>query len=321
MKPFAHRKRMFGIVVSLALLGVALLLLDWDTLKRVVLRVNPWGLSLVVCVSFLQFVVMSVRWHHLIQKKVPLPLAEHMKHYFYSILLNTFTPANLGGDVYRVVALDAHLSNRSSVLVALVQERLLGLMVFFLSYLVCWGGSWSIRPDLFRDTSKLFTTAGSFIFLGVIGLVCLPLGFDRLALQISRRFPGWLSTALQDLHAALWFDSLASFVKLMGLSFLAMGLWILTVHMVAVDLGLHVSWLTLGMIVVLVELVRLLPVSIQGIGVREGAYAYLFSVIGESSEAGFVLGTVSYLALSLSVLMAGVVGFGCLIVEKQYRSL
>jgi hypothetical protein len=126
---------------------------------------------------------------------------------------------------------------------------------------------------------------------------------------------------LQDLHAALWFDSLASFVKLIGLSFLAMGLWILTVHMVAVDLGLHVSWLTLGMIVVLVELVRLLPVSIQGIGVREGAYAYLFSVIGESSEAGFVLGTVSYLALSLSVLMAGVVGFGCLIVEKQYRSL
>jgi hypothetical protein len=118
---------------------------------------------------------------------------------------------------------------------------------------------------------------------------------------------------------ALRFESPAHFAEILGLSCLAVCVWVLTVHMVTAYLGLHLSWVMLGMIVVLVEFVRLLPVSIQGIGIREGAYAYLFGVIGESSEAGFIVGAISYLALSLSVFIAGAVGFGCLMIARQHR--
>jgi hypothetical protein len=90
---------------------------------------------------------------------------------------------------------------------------------------------------------------------------------------------------------------MAHLSRLVGLSLLGVYVWVLTVQMVAHHLGLQVSWLLLGMIVVLVELIRLVPISVQGIGVREGAYAYLFAMIGESSENGFLVGTISYLAL------------------------
>ena len=59
---------------------------------------------------------------------------------------------------------------------------------------------------------------------------------------------------------------------------------------------------------VLVELIRLIPISIQGIGVREGMFAYFCGKLGISPEAGFILGTVSYLALSLSIVIAGFFG-------------
>ena len=310
---------MLSVAVSLALLGAALHILDWDTLRSTVLQVHLGGLLLVVCVSFLQFVVMSIRWHQLIQRKVPLSQAEHMQHYFYSVFLNTFTPANLGGDVYRVMVLESRLANRSFVLAALIQERMLGLIAFALWYLVCFTSTWSLNADLLRATHGLFTTSGGVIVLGTIGLALIPLGLHRLAGWMSQRFPDRLTTTLRHLGAALRFETPAHFAKLLGLSLLAVYLWVLTVHLVAADLGLDISWVSLGMIVVLVELVRLLPVSIQGIGIREGAYAYLFGVIGESSEAGFILGAISYLALNLSIFIAGAVGFGCLIVARQHR--
>lgn len=308
---------MLSVAVSLGLLGAAVHVLDWQTLRNTVLKVPPEGLVLVVCVSFLQFAIMSIRWHQLIRTKVPLPIAEHMTHYFYGIFLNTFTPANLGGDVYRVVALDT--CNRASVLTALIQERLLGFMAFSLWYLVCLASTWGLRPDMLRVMPNLFATAGGIIALGSIGLALVCLGLHRLAEGMSRRCPDWLTTILRHLGVALRFESPAHFAEILGLSCLAVCVWVLTVHMVTAYLGLHLSWVMLGMIVVLVEFVRLLPVSIQGIGIREGAYAYLFGVIGESSEAGFIVGAISYLALSLSVFIAGAVGFGCLMIARQHR--
>jgi hypothetical protein len=64
----------------------------------------------------------------------------------------------------------------------------------------------------------------------------------------------------------------------------------------------------LGIVVVLAELIRLLPVSVQGIGLREGAYAYVFTLVGASGEAGFALAAVGYLALTVAILLMGVIG-------------
>ena len=151
----------------------------------------------------------------------------------------------------------------------------------------------------------------------MIGLSLLPLTAKSLAKWALGRPRHGVASMLHDLCGATRFDSLACFVTLIGFSVLAVSIWVLTVQLVALAVDVRISWLTLGMIVVLVELVRLLPLSVQGIGVRESAYAYLFGMAGQSSEAGFVIGTVSYLALSLSILLAGAVGFGCFIATRQ----
>jgi hypothetical protein len=96
--------------------------------------------------------------------------------------------------------------------------------------------------------------------------------------------------------------------KLLGLSLIALFLWILTAQIMAFDLRIDISYLLLGAVVILVELIRLIPITIQGVGLREGMYAYLFRIIGKSPEDGFVLGSVTYLALSLSLLCSGLIG-------------
>jgi glycosyltransferase 2 family protein len=316
MRRLLPAKKLLRMAFGLLALGVAMYVLDWETLRKTLTKLNPQTFGLIVCLSFCQFVVMSLRWHYLIRSIVSLPLRQHLQYYFYSIFLNTFTPANLGGDVYRLMVLESHVSARTAVITALIQERVLGLLGFCSFYLGCLGAWWILQPRVSLAVSHLFSLAGGVILTGTTGLLFAPFLLARLAVWGHSRLPHGLTNMFRTLITTANLTSCANALGLIGLSLLSVCIWVLTVHAVALDVGLHVSWLMLGMIVVLVELIRLLPISIQGIGVRESAYAYLFGMIGESSESGFIVGAISYLALSLSICLAGVVGMGCLVAPK-----
>lgn len=91
----------------------------------------------------------------------------------------------------------------------------------------------------------------------------------------------------------------------MLLSFAALAIWIAAVNVVATSLGLGLTLTMLGMVVILTELVRLVPISFQGIGVRELTFAFLAHLAGAEMETGFLVGTLAYLALSISLILSG----------------
>ena len=92
-----------------------------------------------------------------------------------------------------------------------------------------------------------------------------------------------------------------------GASFL---LWIIPMQIIAEQMGLNLTLYQLGMMAAMVELIRLAPVTVQGIGLREGAFAYFITLFGQQSEAGFVLGTIIYIILSISIILSGIIGWG-----------
>jgi len=49
-------------------------------------------------------------------------------------------------------------------------------------------------------------------------------------------------------------------------------------------------FLLLGMVGILTELVRAIPISLQGIGIRERVFAFLLTEYGGSFDQAFVLG-------------------------------
>lgn len=152
-------------------------------------------------------------------------------------------------------------------------------------------------------------SVGGLILLGTFGFLLLPFILHYLDKWSCRHSWQWLTHIVSKLHDAVRFDSFSTFFILVGLSWLGLIIWIATIQMIALDLDVNIPWLLLGIIVVLVELVRLVPVTIQGIGVREGAYAYLFTLFDKSAETGFILATISYLALSVSLILSGCIGW------------
>jgi uncharacterized protein (TIRG00374 family) len=300
-------RRLINLSGSIILLIVAISFLDWDNLKSALLRVNPWVFTAATLIALSQFIAMGIRWYYIIFKIVPLPLSEHMRKYLYSAFLNSFTPANLGGDMYRLFQLRSKISSHVPIIIALLRERLLGLLSFFLVYLLFLLALWARNPLLMRK-SNVFSYSGEVIVTLTAAILILPYLLSRISKLSLVSSRARLTAVAANLYEATSFNARADFVKLIGLSVLSLFIWILTVQVVALDLSIRVSLSVLAVVVILVELARLLPLNIQGIGLREGAFAYLFHVIGESPEAGFALGTVSYLALSISIILSGIIG-------------
>lgn len=296
-------KTVLRLVASVVLLGLAAYLLDWRSLSRTLVALSPVAFGVAVLIASCQYLPMAYRWFMIVRSARPGLFRWHLQYFCTGTFLNTFTPANIGGDVYRFIMLRRD-GRRYFVLLALFRERLVGLYAYLLGYLIFWlgyvatGGPRSLVLDLL---------AGA-ILIAQVGLWLLPVLLGRI------RRHGWFAAQrkIKAVMDACWrasrFKSMEEFVTLFFLSMVALGIWYVAILYLANVMEIKIAPAALGIVVVLAELIRLLPVSVQGIGLREGAYAYVFTFFGASGEAGFALAAVGYLALTVAILLMGVVG-------------
>ena len=77
---------------------------------------------------------------------------------------------------------------------------------------------------------------------------------------------------------------------------------IICVYLAADALGRDVPFLPLVIFVPLIMTLTKIPISLDGYGVREGLYVYLFALVGVSNTDAFVIGLVSHVIANLSLL-------------------
>jgi uncharacterized protein (TIRG00374 family) len=290
--------------ISIVLLAIALYFLDWRALEAALGRLTPQVALAATLICLLHFFIIGWRWYVIIAPTTPLPFRGHLKVYFYSSFLNLITPGNLGGDAYRLLALKPAAGSGWPVFSALIQERVIGLFGYLMACAISWLGLRWLDPDWLARHRLLDA-------LGLAMAIAVGAGLPAYAI-FRRRRTAWRkkTQTIKNEHVrrfltALFDERASGSAGLVALSLLATFLWLATVECVAAGLRAEVPWLPLGLIVVLVELIRFLPISIQGIGVREGAYAWLFGAAGLSPEAGFLVGGISYLVLGLTLVLTG----------------
>jgi len=300
--------KIIKMAISVLLLCIALYFLDWGTLLIAFKTLNPLMFLLALFTCILIYLIMFIRWYMLTNMIVRLSFRAQMKIYYYSNFLNTFTPANLGSDIYRLVSLKKFTDSKLSILFCLIKERMLGLLSYLFLYLFFLAVLWVTDPE-WIGTLKVYNITGLFIIFIILVIFEVPFikGFLEIcANNFLLNIFGKIFTYIQE---GLCFETQNKFLKLIGLSLVGTCVWILMVGIVANSLGIDISFQKLGLVVILAELVRLVPASIQGIGLREGTYACLFKLNGMSPEAGFLLGLISYLVLSLTLVVSGGISF------------
>ncbi|MBK3732429.1 UPF0104 family protein [Azospirillum brasilense] len=297
-KPGGRLMLLAKLAVTLAVLGVLGAKADWPALLARVAGADPAWLAAGFLAKFLSVVCAAERWRDSLWaagERVSHGLA--MRLMFTGLFFGQVLPGALGGDVVRGWLTYRGGASSAAVVLALVLDRLLALVGCIL--LLFLG-----LPHLVATAPPAVAWAGPAAVLLLAVAMVVGLQADRLPLpDVLLRPP---VRAAQAQVARLR-------VALLGRAALAGLLHSAAVHLCTVfaviayaqALGIPVRVLDALAVVPMTIFAAALPISLNGWGVREGAFVAGFALYGLGATDALALSLMIGLSVTLSSLPGG----------------
>lgn len=281
---------------SLLLLLAIALFLDVTAVWQELVRFS-WPILLVaMVVSVLQVLGSAWRWRYTAGKlSIELPMVVAVREYYLATFLNQVLPGGVMGDVNRAWRQSLDSGSLLASVHAVMIERLSGQLVMIAVALGL--GSWFA---LYRGgLSEAVTNLAGLVLVLLMALVVVLALVARLwnrgrgyvhALRrdIRKALMRWPAIMVQGLSSAF---VVATYLGVFALLALGAGYW--------TGPG---AMLTLMALCSLLLLVMAVPVTVAGWGMREGAAAVLWPLVGLPSEQGVALSIGYGLAVLVSSL-------------------
>ena len=299
-------KQLLKFGVSLLLLFFTLRLIDWRGSLELAGRANMGPMAVAVGLLLAERILSVVKWLLLLR-------AKGSRITFWRLLVINYIggfwglvlPSSVSADIVRGYYLSKSTANVSLAVTSMVIDRLMGALTLVL--MGC-ASAWMVG-DTFGLAHARPIAAGVAMACALGVALLFHDGFihwvDRRIIQrvadrnIIRQVRRWIVTCLQY----------RQYPRALVASFLLTGfvqmLRVLVFYAVALSFGVHVSATYYFIFVPLIMLLIMLPVSINGIGVREISFVALFEQVGMSSSEAFI---VSFVVSVLTTLMTAVGG-------------
>ena len=235
--------------------------------------------------------------------------------YHIGMFFNFFLPSTVGGDVARAEMAKSSSGGRSGSYVAVLFDRfsafvavvLVGTCALFLSYARIGWFDWQVAL-----LSLLFVSITVAVF------VVLETSLAERVLGLLDRGPLVKLIAILRNVLSLLKGCAANkpmLFHIVGLALLIQLCVIVVVHLLGLALGLKVGLLFHFVAIPVIILVTLLPISVNGFGVREVAFVVLYAKVGVPAEMALALSFSWTLVLVLFALFGGL----CLQFPAIYR--
>ena len=256
-------------------------------------------------------IVGGYQWHVLLTSSgVRIPLHRTIRVYFVGLFFNNFLPASIGGDAVKVYDVSRIGSNVFQVVAVTVLDRLIGI------FSLCLLASVSVIALLkYRSVDTLWPylvifiacmiPAASFYFVK-------PLGRSMRWIVRLLLPPSWGKGGSRMLDYLGEFRSRKTLILgLMLLSVVIQSMRVVTHVLVALALGVRIDPVVVGLFFVFVPLLSLAmipPVTINGLGIREGLGIILFAGAGIGKTDAFAIEFLTYV-VSVVISLLGLAFF------------
>ncbi len=298
-------KPWFCIRFAASFLLIAWLLYSID-FKEVWEPLSPHGwayLGLLFVVINIDRMLMSYKWRILLRaKNITISFLDILRSYYVGTFWGIFLPSTVGGDVVRAYRVSKHTGSKKDIASSVVMERILGAVTGLMMSVVCL-----LVAVVFVGVFNWRLVAGVSLFLLLLVFLIFFSFQARIKEWLSKKsilqregFVGKLGrvySSYQDYgsqHGAI--------LRFVAWSVVEQCVPIVGVYLTACALGKDVSFLHVAIFVPLVMTIAKVPMTLDGFGVREGMYVYLFSLVGIAKGDAFVIGLVSHVVANLALL-------------------
>ncbi len=231
---------------------------------------------------FINVFILGTRWYFMVKVEFTQSFQRHLKNFFRASFFNLITPAAIGSDLYRLIETKRSNGNSSIIAGFLIRERIIGLLGFSFFYVSCL--VWYLIERGFLMTAPIFKDVGLLLLVLIIAIIIVH-SYSKFLINIVSKhfFKKWV-ISLNHLSTSLNYRSTLEFVCLTLWTLLSCLSWAIGAYFLTLSFDLPVSFSGIGLICVISEFSRWLPLTPQGVGVRESVFAYGFSLIGFPAE-------------------------------------
>ena len=255
--------QLVGTILAIVLLVFLLREGGWNEILNAMRQIRIVDLFWVALLFLISRLAVVARWHVLLKSGgVDIRFKDSASLTFTGLFASNFLPTTVGGDVVRLGGAMQMGFDRAVCLASIVADRIIGMFGMFMVAPLGLVYAWNVIPAI---PSKL-----SFL-----GFIQKPLDFVKrtfATFSIWLKKPGLLLLSLLFtwIHMICLFTSIYIFMN---------------------DLGSHVSFWMVAGLYSLTYFITQIPISINGYGLQELSFTFLFSnVAGVTPAISFTVG-------------------------------
>ncbi|SNB55453.1 hypothetical protein SAMN04487880_0981 [Marinobacter sp. es.042] len=286
-------------LLTVLVIGFVIRSIDAGELWQELARFSPYVLVPALALTVFQVALSAWRWRYTVERLgLPLAYGVAVREYYLATFLNQVLPGGVLGDVNRAWRHGSGAGERLSAVHGVAIERLSGQLV--LALVVVISVSWLLGTG--RVTAGQWN-GGFWLVVGVIAV------FVALWLALKTGLAAYLQRLRRDLYQSLLNRTVLP-VQI-GSSLLVLASYLGVFLCLAWGAGYIESTESAAIIVSLGSILLLsmvVPLTVAGWGIREGAAALLWPMAGLPAEQGVAL-SVGYGALVLVSSLPGAAFF------------
>jgi glycosyltransferase 2 family protein len=295
------------ICVSAGLLYYLLTQFEFDGLRQELSHTRPELFALAAFFFVVSNILGALQWHRLLQAQdLPVSFRQALIFYFVGVFFNNVLLGNIGGDALRIYDIRRLTGSATAGVAATVVDRFIGL---FSTCSLALGAY--VLLGAFADTNTLLVPALAPVWFGLILF---------MALGLSQRLGNMAETAAQRFLPAGLANPLVALRRSFGIYRhrigLLAGVWLISLTVqfsrilvywcAGLAVGMSPGLLYFVCFQPVAAVAAALPISIGGLGVREGTLVQLFSGLGVAAEKATAMSLLGYSAGILASLIGGI---------------
>lgn len=280
------------ILVSGGLLAVLLARVDLARLWHLSRTASIGWLGAALLVYFIGIVVSVWRWGLLLEAQhVTVRFATRLKSFLVATFFNNFLPSNIGGDVIRIRDTAGAAGSKTLATTVVLVDRGLGLLG--LVFVAASGATLAARMSAAigpMAPGLLWGALAAAIALAA-PVVLLPHGIAKLLRPLRAIHQEWVEERLERLTSALarFRDEPKALAACFAGAIVVQTLIVGFYWAIAIALSLPVPLAHLAIVVPASLVVQMLPMSVNGFGVREATFGFYFTQLGQPLESALAL--------------------------------
>lgn len=278
--------------------------LDFKTLQNEIYKIDLLYIFIAFLFNIPLLFIKSYRWNYILQKQsCHTKLFDTFKYYTASLYIGILTPGRIGEFSKVFYLKQLHNKNYGLLFSSVLIDRLYDLY-FLILISICGFYLLNIPIDNLPLYLVVFFVLIPFIIIRT-QLLHIIINFfaNKLSTNFQENLNSFLTTFKEGILSILKINDI---FKAMTITILAYTLFFSQIYLIATSINIPIDFISLSIIIALVNLISLLPISIAGLGTREITLIYFLSPLSISTEQTVVF---SLLILVISYIGGGLLGF------------